>query len=58
MTGISALLSVYHQTTAEELNRCLESINNQSLKPTETVVVLDGPVDAGVHDILDRVQND
>jgi len=58
MTDISALLSVYHQTTAEELNRCLESINHQTLKPTEAVVVLDGPVDAGVHEILDRFQND
>ena len=33
MTDISALLSVYHQTTPGELSLCLESINNQSLKP-------------------------
>jgi glycosyltransferase involved in cell wall biosynthesis len=58
MTAISALLSVYHQTTPDELSNCLESIKNQSLQPVETVVVLDGPVNPDIYEILDRFESD
>ena len=37
-------MSIYNQTTADELNDTLTSISNQTLLPSELVVVFDGPV--------------
>ena len=58
MINISALLSVYHQTTPEELASCLMSIKNQSVQPAETIVVLDGPVNSGIHRKIDDFEKD
>ncbi|WP_023271029.1 glycosyltransferase [Acinetobacter gyllenbergii] len=41
----SILLSLYHKENSAYLEQCFESIwINQSLKPTEIVLVLDGPI--------------
>lgn len=41
----SILLSLYHKEKPEYLEKCFESIwDQQTLKPTEIVLVLDGPV--------------
>ncbi|HGY4640519.1 glycosyltransferase [Acinetobacter baumannii] len=41
----SVLLSLYHKEKPEYLEKCFESIwDNQSLKPSEIVLVLDGPI--------------
>lgn len=40
----SLLLSIYKENTVDELNRCFESINNQTKIPDEIVFVLDGPI--------------
>ncbi len=58
MIRISALLSVYHQTTLAELESCLRSIKSQSLQPAETVVVLDGPVNPDIYTLLDNLKSD
>jgi glycosyltransferase involved in cell wall biosynthesis len=41
---LSVLLSVYLGTEEEELRRCLQSIDAQTHRPKEIVMVLDGPV--------------
>ena len=41
----SVLLSLYHKENPEYLEKCFESIwDNQSMKPSEIVLVLDGPI--------------
>lgn len=40
----SVLISVYKKEKAEYLKRALQSIINQTLKPTEIVIVKDGPL--------------
>ncbi|MDD9319474.1 MULTISPECIES: glycosyltransferase family 2 protein [Acinetobacter calcoaceticus/baumannii complex] len=45
MMNFSTLLSLYHKEKPEYLEKCFESIwNKQNLKPSEIVLVLDGPV--------------
>lgn len=46
--GLSVLLSVYLGTEADELTRCLASIDHQTHRPDEIVMVLDGPVKPAV----------
>lgn len=50
----SLLMSVYYGTNAEELKDCFESINAQSVKPDETVVVCDGSISDKVNEILEN----
>lgn len=51
--GLSVLLSVYLGTEAEELTHCLESIDHQTRRPDEIVMVLDGPVKPAVSAVVD-----
>ncbi|WP_171548655.1 glycosyltransferase [Acinetobacter sp. Ac_3412] len=45
----SILLSLYHKEKVEYLEKCFESIwDQQTLKPTEIVLVLDGPIGEGL----------
>ena len=40
----SVLLSLYIKERPEYLRQSLDSVFNQTLKPTEVVLVLDGPI--------------
>jgi glycosyltransferase involved in cell wall biosynthesis len=40
--GISVLMPIYHKEKAENLNECLESLNEQTFPPNEIVIVKDG----------------
>jgi glycosyltransferase involved in cell wall biosynthesis len=51
-------MSVYLQTDATELLKCLESIDEQSLAPSQLVVVIDGPVQEGVKYVLQSYKFD
>ena len=46
--------SAYFKTSSEELNYALLSIQKQTLKPNKVVLVLDGPVNAGLFEIVDK----
>ena len=49
MINFSILLSLYHKEKVEYLEKCFESIwDQQTLKPTEIVLVLDGPIGEGL----------
>ena len=50
----SVLMSVYQKDSPEQLKLALESIyEQQTRKPEEIVVVFDGPLTDGLHDVLD-----
>lgn len=52
----SVLISVYKKEKAEYLKRALQSIINQTLKPTEIVIVKDGPLTKELDDCIEDFQ--
>lgn len=55
--NLSALLSVYHQTRADELAKCLDSLFSQTFLADEVVVIKDGPIHQDVHVCLNDYSN-
>ena len=49
----SVLISVYKKEKAEYLKRALQSVINQTLKPTEIVIVKDGPLTKELDDCIE-----
>lgn len=52
----SVLISVYKKEKAEYLKRALQSVINQKLKPTEIVIVKDGPLTKELDDCIEDFQ--
>lgn len=52
----SVLISVYKKEKAEYLKRALQSVINQTLKPTEIVIVKDGPLTKELDDCIGDFQ--
>lgn len=52
----SVLISVYKKEKAEYLKRALQSVINQTLKPTEIVIVKDGPLTKELDDCIEDFQ--
>lgn len=50
----SVLLSVYFKENPEFLDKCFESINNQTVKADEWVVVKDGPISDDLQIVIDK----
>lgn len=50
--NFSVLLSVYNKENPSYLRESLHSIFNQSLQPTEVVLVEDGPLNAGLYAVI------
>ncbi|WP_146993644.1 glycosyltransferase, partial [Furfurilactobacillus siliginis] len=50
--NFSVLMSVYKNAIASELKESLMSIENQTLKPTELVLIEDGPVPLSVQNVI------
>lgn len=58
MKKISVLMSVYKNDIAENIKTAVESITNQTLKPDEIILVVDGPVSETINACLeDLAQN-
>lgn len=55
-TPFSVLISVYKKEKAEYLKRALQSIINQTLKPTEIVIVKDGPLTKELDECIEDFQ--
>lgn len=53
-TSFSVLLSLYYKEQPDYLYTSLESIFNQSLKPDEVVLVLDGPITTELETIVNN----
>ena len=54
MEKFSVLMSLYFKEKPEYLRECLESVINQTVKPDEIVIVLDGPVGEELQAVLDE----
>lgn len=55
--GISVLISVYYKTNEEYLHRALLSVwDEQTYKPSEIVLVQDGPVGESIVEVLEQWQ--
>lgn len=52
----SVLISVYKKEKAEYLKQALQSVVNQTLKPTEIVIVKDGPLTKELDDCIEDFQ--
>jgi len=50
----SALLHIYAKASPDELGHCISSILAQSVRPSELVIVEDGPITQGLEQVLDR----
>lgn len=57
MYNFSALISLYAKEKPEHLHDSLNSIFNQSLLPTEVILVLDGPIDFKLQAVLDKFKS-
>ena len=57
LVGFSVLISVYKNDKAEDFRRALNSItSNQTVRPTEVVLVIDGPVPDEIHSIIEEAE--
>ena len=53
MTNFSVLISIYHKESPAYFNACMESIwDNQNLKPTEIILVEDGPLTPALDEVI------
>jgi glycosyltransferase involved in cell wall biosynthesis len=52
MNNFSVLISIYYKESAENLNKCLESLVFQTLPATEIVIVKDGTLTLELEDVL------
>lgn len=59
MNSFSVLTSVYHNDRPEFVDRALASITAcQTTKPDEIVIVVDGPVSAGISNLLNKYRKE
>lgn len=54
----SVLLSTYYKENPEYLKATFESLNNQTVKPNEIVLVEDGPLNDALYKAIDKLQHD
>jgi glycosyltransferase involved in cell wall biosynthesis len=53
----SVLISIYHKEQPEHFNTCMESIwEHQTLKPTEIIMIEDGPLTPGLDKAIEQWQ--
>ncbi len=57
MNNFSVLMSVYSQEKPKYLHACLVSITDQSLQPSEVVIVEDGPLPKDLRKVIDNFRS-
>ncbi|MFR3121457.1 MAG: glycosyltransferase [Proteus mirabilis] len=50
----SVLMSIYNKEEEKNLLECLDSLKKQLVKPTETIIVYDGPIRKELDDIIEK----
>ena len=58
MKQFTVLMSVYYRENPQFLQQSLDSIFNQTLPPTEVVLVQDGPMDDKLEQVIERCQKE
>jgi len=53
MENYSFLMSVYHNDIPSQVSLSIDSMINQTLKPSEIVIVIDGPIEFALKELLD-----
>ncbi|KOY62595.1 amylovoran biosynthesis protein AmsE [Photorhabdus heterorhabditis] len=53
----SVLMSLYYKEKANYLNECFYSLLKQTRKPQEIILVLDGPIDSELSNIIEKWRN-
>lgn len=56
--NISVLMSVYRNDIAENVRTAVESVYNQTLKPKQIVMVVDGPVPEDITKVLEELKKE
>ena len=56
-TKFSVLISVYKNDNPIHFKEALESVFNQTLKPDEVVLVVDGPISNSTNEIIEQYEN-
>ena len=56
--NISVLMSVYKNDIAENVRTAVESVYNQTLKPKQIVMVVDGPVPEDITKVLEELKKE
>lgn len=56
MTHFSVLMSVYYRENPDFLQQSLDSIFNQTLPPSEVILVQDGPMDDQLEQVIEHFQ--
>ena len=56
--NISVLMSVYKNDIAENVRTAVESVANQTLKPKQIVMVVDGPVPESITNVLEELKKE
>lgn len=56
MTDFSVLMSVYKKENPSYMRDCLNSVFNQTLQPTEVVLVEDGPLTQELYDLVSNFE--
>ncbi len=57
--GFSVLISVYNNDKPEWLSEALRSIYHyQTLKPSEIVIVIDGPINEKLYAVIEKFSNE
>lgn len=54
----SVLMTVYYKEKPEWLKESLECLFKQTVKPSEVVLVEDGPLNNGLYEIIENIKND
>jgi amylovoran biosynthesis glycosyltransferase AmsE len=57
MTDFSVLMSIYDKENPTYLNACLESLYNQTVRASEVILVLDGPVKQSLMNVINKWQS-
>lgn len=52
----SVLMSLYIKEKAEYFDECMKSMLNQTVLPTEIVIVFDGPVTDELRNVVEKYQ--
>ena len=58
MLGFSVCMSVYRNDKPDDFRVALSSVINQTLPPSELVLVVDGPIGVGLNAVIEEFERE